>query len=70
MLAREDRRNARIKSSAMSVDDTRFERPERAVDAIALEVERMSEAQRFTAKLMIERAYERLPLLAAAPTDR
>lgn len=65
VLAREKRRNAQLTSSDMRVDDSRFERLERAVDAIALEVERMSEAQRFTAKLMTERAPERL----APPTD-
>ena len=47
--------------SGMTVDDSRFERLERAVDAIALEVERMTEAQRFTAKLMTERGTESLP---------
>ena len=38
------------------VDDARFERLEQAVDSIAIEIERMSEAQRFTAKLLSERA--------------
>ncbi len=38
------------------VNDERFERLEQAVDAIAIEIERMSEAQRFTAKLLTERA--------------
>lgn len=38
------------------VDDDRFDRLEQAVDAIAIEIERMSEAQRFTAKLLTERA--------------
>ena len=40
---------------APRIDDDRFARLENAVDAIAIEVERMSEAQRFTAKLMSER---------------
>lgn len=35
--------------------DERLDRLEQAVDAIAIEVERMSEAQRFTAKLLTER---------------
>jgi hypothetical protein len=61
-IYRRDRmKNGELPSTAMRVDDSRFERLERAVDAIALEVERMSEAQRFTAKLMTERAPERLP---------
>lgn len=34
--------------------DERLERIEQAVDAIALEVERISEGQRFTAKLLAE----------------
>jgi hypothetical protein len=38
------------------VNDERFDRLEQAVDAIAIEIERMSEAQRFTAKLLTERA--------------
>jgi hypothetical protein len=54
-------------SQSMRVDDSRFERLEQAVDAIAIEVERMSEAQRFTAKLMTERAPEQLP---ATPREK
>jgi hypothetical protein len=42
-------------------DDSRFTRLEEAVDSIALEVERIAEAQRFTAKLMSERLPNRLP---------
>jgi len=34
---------------------TRFERMEQALDSIAIEVERISEAQRFTTKLLAER---------------
>ena len=37
------------------VDNDRLQRIEEAVDTIALEIERMSEAQRFTAKLLLER---------------
>ena len=40
--------------SATPLADARLARLEQAVDAIALEVERMSEAQRFTAKLLSE----------------
>lgn len=39
----------------------RLERIEAAVDAIALEIERISEAQRFTAKLQSERLALTLP---------
>jgi len=43
------------------IDDSRFARLEEAVDSIAIEVERIAEAQRFTAKLMSERLPDRLP---------
>jgi len=43
-----------------AIDDGRFARLEDAVDSIAIEVERIAEAQRFTAKLMSERIPERL----------
>lgn len=36
--------------------DQRLERIEQAVDAIAIEVERISEGQRFTTRLLSERA--------------
>ena len=45
---------------APTIDDARFARLEDAVDSIAIEVERVAEAQRFTAKLMSERIPERL----------
>lgn len=41
----------------------RLERMEHAIDAIAVEVERISEAQRFTTRLLSERAADR-------PADR
>ena len=44
----------------------RLERIEHAIDAMAVEVERISEGQRFVAKLMAERQPERVPLPAAA----
>jgi len=43
------------------IDDARLERLEAAVESIAVEVERIGESQRFTAKLMAERAQEQLP---------
>jgi hypothetical protein len=43
------------------VDDSRFTRLEQAVDSIAIEVERIAEAQRFSVKLMSERLPNRLP---------
>lgn len=41
---------------ASSIGDERFARLEQSVDAIALEVERISEGQRFTTKLLSENA--------------
>ena len=47
---------SRAKSRAVaSVDDTRLDRLEAAVDAIAIEVERISESQRYTVSLLSER---------------
>ena len=42
------------------IDDSRFTRLEQAVDSIAIEVERIAEAQRFSVKLMSERLPNRL----------
>jgi hypothetical protein len=47
------------------VDETRFTRLEEAVDSIAIEVERIAEAQRFSAKLMSERLPNRIAERAA-----
>ena len=44
----------------------RLERIEAAVDAIALEVERISESQRFTARLQSEQQSPRLPASGGA----
>lgn len=43
------------------IGDDRLARLESAVDAIAVEVERIGESQRFTAKIMAERAQNQLP---------
>jgi hypothetical protein len=43
-------------ATATPLADARLARLEQAVDAIALEVERISEAQRFTAKLLSDQA--------------
>ena len=45
----------------------RFERMEQAIDSIAIEVERISEAQRFTTKLLAERGNPALD--AGSPSD-
>ena len=40
------------------IDEARFARLEQAIDTIAIEVERVAEAQRFSAKLLSDRASE------------
>ena len=49
------RRGSRDRDRVSAGDDRRLERLETAVDAIAIEVERISEAQRFSAALLAER---------------
>lgn len=52
---------------APRMEDDRLQRLEEAVDTIAVEIERMSEAQRFTAKLLLERGAEaQQPVQSAA----
>ena len=53
--------------SKVVVDEDRMTRLEQAVEAIALEVERISEGQRFTTKLLSERAAA--DRLAGAPAS-
>ena len=48
-----------IQKPAGPVADARLERLEHAVDAIALEIERISEGQRFTTKLLSEQTREK-----------
>jgi hypothetical protein len=52
------RRTSRVAAGPTRGDNDRLQRLEEAVDTIALEMERMSEAQRFTAKLLLERGSE------------
>lgn len=55
MVARFRRRRRRGQSESTSVDqDARMERLEQAVDAIALEIERVGEAQRYQTKVLSE----------------
>lgn len=49
------KRTTRTALPASRVDNDRLQRIEEAVDTMAVEIERMSEAQRFTAKLLLER---------------
>jgi hypothetical protein len=51
----------RKKAPAQQLDDQRLELLQQSVDAIALEVERIAEAQRFSARLLSER--EEVPKL-------
>ncbi|MCC6930841.1 MAG: hypothetical protein IT359_17760 [Gemmatimonadaceae bacterium] len=52
-----NRANARdqLRAGANPESELRLQRLEQAIDAIAVEMERMSESQRFTAKVLAER---------------
>ena len=52
--------------------DERLERMEHAIDAVAIEVERIAEGQRFVTKLLAERAPQPIgiPASTAAPIQR
>lgn len=50
--------------------NARLERMEQAIDSIAVEVERISEAQRFTTKLLAERAMPAVGPGAALDSER
>jgi hypothetical protein len=56
------------KQGLMSSDE-RLARVERAVEAIAIEIERVSEGQRYVTKLLDDRAPLPLARVAASPTD-
>jgi hypothetical protein len=49
-------RRASVDATYDSIGNTRLEELQQSVDAIALEVERIGEAQRFNAKLQAERS--------------
>ncbi|HEX7123371.1 MAG TPA: hypothetical protein VF178_13430 [Gemmatimonadaceae bacterium] len=53
------RRGKELPDAAVARLEDRLERIEQAVDAVAVEVERLSEAQRFQSKLLADRATER-----------
>jgi len=53
-----------------AANDPRLERMEQAIDAIAIEVERIAEAQRFQTRLLSERAHDRVLGAAADPMRR
>jgi hypothetical protein len=55
-ILRHQENKLRITSGRMNPDtDARIERIEHAVDAIAIEIERISEGQRFTTRLLSDR---------------
>lgn len=69
MLSKRFERGSQLPPPPSPEITTRLERIEQAVDAIAIEVERIAEAQRFAAKLMAEQqqVLKKLPR-ADAPT--
>jgi hypothetical protein len=66
---RADRKAAAAASLPPDVS-LRLERIEQAVDAMAVEMERVSEAQRYSARLLTERLPESWQQLAAAPASQ
>ena len=65
--------NARLQSKPQRPQlpsDDRLARLEQAIDTIAIEVERIAEAQRFSAKLMNERLPERIPASSESEPTR
>lgn len=61
------RRKQTARPERLEALEGRLERVEQAIDAVAVEVERIGEAHRFTAKLLTERLE---PLPAASKADR
>jgi hypothetical protein len=61
------RRDPLHRSELSGVQDDRLVRLEQAVESIAIEVERISEGQRFTTKLLTERAQADQMRLAERP---
>ena len=53
------RRRKELPNASIEQIDQRLERMEQAIDAMATEVERVSEGQRFTSRLLAERQVER-----------
>jgi hypothetical protein len=60
-LARKLEGEGRAAAPALQGVEDRLDRIERSVEAIALEVERVSEGQRFVTKLLAERTPSQLP---------
>lgn len=53
------RRRKELPDSSIARVEARLERMEQAIDAMATEVERVSEGQRFTSRLLADRNLER-----------
>jgi hypothetical protein len=66
-LAWASRRPATLKPKRLEALEDRLSRVEQAIDTVAVEVERIGEAHRFTAKLLAERLE---PLPVSAKTDQ
>lgn len=66
-LAWASRRTDRLKPQRLDALEERLGRVEQAIDTVAIEIERIGEAHRFTAKLLTERL-DLLP--ASAKPDR
>jgi hypothetical protein len=60
-----ERKRSRLETPA---DDRRMDRLEAAVDAIAIEVERISEGQRFTMSMLADRLPQRVDRVAELPS--
>lgn len=66
-LAWASRRPATLKPQRLDALEDRLSRVEQAIDTVAIEVERIGEAHRFTARLLTERLD---PLPASVKPDR
>lgn len=63
------KRDSETQAASSVSSDHRLERIEQAIDAMAVEVERVAEAQRFMTKLLSGRAGERVAI-PASPSRR
>ena len=57
-------------ATAPALAEQRLERIEQAIESVTLEMERVSEAQRFTSNLLLERLPARLPEAVAPRASR
>jgi hypothetical protein len=53
------RRSAELPESSVARLEARLERMEQAIDAMATEIERVSDSQRFTSRLLADKQVER-----------